>query len=56
MVQRQRVRLSAGAAPIQRPLAFLFVEPLHNDFEALVLEALALQHADLILSLDREPS
>lgn len=53
-VHHQQVRLSSGAVPSQRPLAFLFDEPVGNDFEALVLEALALQHADLMLSLDME--
>lgn len=53
-VEHQQVRLSSGAVPAQRSLAFLFDEPVHDDFEALVLEALALQHADLILSLDME--
>lgn len=53
-VQRQQVRVSRGGEPLQRPLAFLFDEPVHSDFEALVLEALALQHADLILSRDME--
>lgn len=53
-VQHQQVRVSRGGAPLQRPLAFLFDEPVRSDFEALVLEALALQHADLILSRDLE--
>lgn len=53
-VQRQQVRVSRGGEPLQRPLALLFDEPVHSDFEALVLEALALQHADLILSRDME--
>jgi len=53
-VHHQQVRLSSSAVPVQRPLAFLFDEPVGNDFEALVLEALALQHADLTLSLDME--
>lgn len=53
-VQRQQTRISSSAVPRQRTFAFLFDQPVRDGFEALVLEALALQHADLILSLDLE--
>jgi hypothetical protein len=51
-VARQHSRLSQGTAHLQG--SFLFDAPIQSTFEALVLEALALQHADLILSRDLE--
>ena len=53
-VQHQQTRISSRVLPQQQPFAFLFDEPVRDGFEAVALEALALQHADLILSLDMD--
>lgn len=51
-MQRQASRLSRTPAPWQSSFVEVIQGALESEFEALVLEALALQHADLILSRD----